>query len=213
MKSGKTFIILNMILSMIAITSCQDNNKQEEEDEIEALEEAEGQTFEEVQDETLNSVVVTAEGNPALSTFALQMNAADVDLNENEAYTIFAPNNNAYSYLYREQGDDVLNVENSTVVYFLIVEGEYTTDVLKEQIEAGNGNFVLTTTQGENLIASMEDGEIVLKGPSGATAKLLESNIEATNGVVHIIDTVLLPTDLDKKVILTTIPEDTTPGQ
>ncbi len=209
MKSGKTFLILSMILSLMAIGSCQDNNRQNEAEEVDLTEEPEAQSFEQRQDEMNNSVVVTTEGNPELSTFALRLNAADVQLPEGKAYTIFAPNNNAYSYLYREQGDEVLNVENSTEVYFLIVEGEFTTDAIKQQIEQGNGNFVLTTTQGENLIAAMEDGEIILRGPAGVTARILEENIEASNGVVHIIDSVLLPTDLEKEVILTDIPDTT----
>ncbi|WP_424495008.1 fasciclin domain-containing protein [Salinimicrobium sp. GXAS 041] len=210
MKLGKTIITLSMILSLVAVMSCQDNNKKNEAEEVDMNEEPEAQSFEQNQDEMVNTVIVTTEGNPELSTFALRLNAANVQLPEGKAYTIFAPNNNAYSYLYREQGSEVLNVENSTEVYFLIVEGEFTTDALKQQIEQGSGNFVLTTAQGENLIAAMEDKEIILRGPSGVTAKILEENIEASNGVVHIIDGVLLPSDVEKEVILTDIPEDTT---
>ncbi|GHA49237.1 hypothetical protein GCM10007103_32660 [Salinimicrobium marinum] len=201
MKINKSLLILSMLLTVFV--SCQDNSKQNQNDELEMTEEAEGQTFVERQNQSVNDVQVTIKGNPELSTFANRMNVTELNLDEEENYTVFAPSNNAYSYLHREHGENVLDdVDFNDEINFLIVEGEVTADSLRNGIEQNNGTFSLPTLQGEHLLVSMQNDSILVRGRAGAGATILESDIEATNGLVHIISAVILPGDVETNVEL-----------
>lgn len=201
MKLNKSLLILSMILTVFV--SCQDNNNQNQNDELEMTEDAEGQTFVERQNQSVNDVKVTIKGNPELSTFANRMNVSELNLDEEKDYTVFAPNNNAYSYLYREHGENVLDdIDFNDEINFLIVEGEVTADSLRSGIEQNQGTFSLPTLQGEHLLVSMKNDSIFVRGRAGAGATILESDIDATNGVVHIISAVILPGDVETNVKL-----------
>lgn len=201
MKLNKSLLILSMILTVFV--SCQDNNKQNQNDELEMTEDAEGQTFVERQNQSVNDVKVTVKGNPELSTFANRMNVSELNLDEEKDYTVFAPNNNAYSYLYREHGENVLDdVDFNDEINFLIVEGEVNADSLRSGIEQNKGTFSLPTLQGEHLLVSMKNDSIFVRGRAGAGATILESDIDATNGLVHIISAVILPGNVETNVEL-----------
>ena len=201
MKLNISLLILSMILTVFV--SCQDNNKQNQNDELEMTKDAEGQTFVERQNQSVNDVKVTVKGNPELSTFANRMNVSELNLDEEKDYTVFAPNNNAYSYLYREHGENVLDdVDFNDEINFLIVEGEVNADSLRSGIEQNKGTFSLPTLQGEHLLVSMKNDSIFVRGRAGAGATILESDIDATNGLVHIISAVILPGNVETNVEL-----------
>lgn len=199
MKRIISLLILGMMLMFIV--SCQDNKK--ENNELEVDEETQGQTYVERQKQSDNNVAVTVKGNPDLSTFALRMDAAEINLDEEGSYTIFAPNNNAYSYIYREHGQDVLDdVGYDDDINFLIAEGKITADSLRRGIEENNGTFTLPTRNGAHLLVSMQNDSILLRGRAGTGATILESDLEATNGLVHVISAVILPGDVETNVQL-----------
>lgn len=206
MKKEKLLLGLILMFGLFAFTACQDNNRQNAEESDVQTEEA--QNFEQIQDERTNSVAVTIKGNPELSTFANRMDVAAVDDSldrEEGSYTVFAPNNAAYSYLYREHGENALNnVNHEDEIGFLIAEGVYTTDSLRQGLQENNGTFHIPTLQGEQLLVSMTDNEIFVRGRAGSGAKIIESDIDATNGVIHIIETVILPGDIETHVRLST---------
>jgi uncharacterized surface protein with fasciclin (FAS1) repeats len=64
---------------------------------------------------------------------------------------------------------------------------------IAKAIKAGNGKAVLTTVSGGKLWASMQGKDIVLTDEKGGIAKVTISNVSQSNGVIHVIDTVLLP--------------------
>lgn len=206
MKIKRSFITLSILSVLFAVTSCQDNNRQNEA-EVDDAEFTEAETYVQLQDDMTNDLMTTVKGNPELSTFALRMDVADVREAMEEAegpLTVFAPNNAAYSYLYREHGTDVLGVENSAEVHFLVAEGRYDSDSLMNGLEAHNGTFPIPTLEGENMLVSMKNDSIFVRGRNGEGATLIERDIEATNGVVHIINSVILPGGIETKVILET---------
>lgn len=203
MKRIKYFWILSIIFAVLVQFSCRDNNREQETDHAE-MEEA--RTFEEIQDERTNSVTVTVKGTPQLSTFANRLDDAEVNDSIEGAegdLTIFAPNNNAYSRLYQENDNQVLrDIEHSEEIQFLVAKGEFTSDDLRQGIQENNGTFTIPTLEGSHLMVSLMNDSILVRGHAGNGAKILQADLDASNGVVHVISSVILPGEVQKNVEL-----------
>lgn len=190
------------LFGAFTLSSCGDERKRAEE-ELNEIEPERAQE-EPLNQEGLDDVIVTAEGNPELSTFALQMNAVNLSetLGEGDGpYTIFAPSNLAYSLLAPNVEDEILKTDNETVIRYMVTEGELTAEELRERIEMAGGEYQLEMLQGENITATLEGETIVLQDGLGNTANISNADLPASNGVVHVIDTVLLPLEADTDVI------------
>jgi len=61
-------------------------------------------------------------------------------------------------------------------------------------IKANNGKFTIPTVQGGNLIASVKDGKVMLTDVAGNSATVVIADVAASNGVIHAIDSVVMPT-------------------
>ncbi len=193
-------LMLLFLLGFFTLLSCKD--KEQEVEKIEPEEQAEA--FEEDLQEVRrdDGIVVQVEGNPELSTFATGLNAWNIgeELNDEKGpFTIFAPDNNAYSTLYRDQGREVLQVNNDAIVQYHIVKGEMTADQLKQEVKKAKGSYKLKTLADGELTVTVEGDKILLKDSSGDTATITGSN-PSENGVIHIIDKVLLPADLQVEI-------------
>lgn len=187
------------IVFILSFSSCRDNQARDEQETDEVQQENEAETMEEgfgEQGEEQDSVLVMIEGNPELSSFATGMNSAEVSdsLNITGNYTVFAPSNDAYSLVYQEQGRDMLDVNSEEVIFYHFVPGEYTVEQLRREIEDADGSYNITTLLGEELAATIEGETVVLEGNSGGRARITET-MKATNGMVHVIDAVLLPVE------------------
>lgn len=207
MRRGKLIIIA--ILSMVVFGACQDNEKRDvevnERVEVDRLEEArEAELTGEQQrlDMESNSITARIEDNMELSTFSQGMTDAQVSENFREdegPYTVFAPSDDAYTNLSPEQRNEVMNTQdqgrNSATLSYLIVEGRMTKDQLRQQIESANGNYTLNTMQGEEITAALDGNDIVLRDGAGNEARITETDTEASNGIIHVIDNVLRPQD------------------
>lgn len=207
MRLGKLIIVA--ILSMVTLGSCQDNdrrnveeNERVEMDRIEAEREAEMRADQQRLDRESNSITARIEDNRELSTFSQGMTDARVSKNfrqDEGPYTVFAPSDEAYNNLSPEERNQVMDTQNtdrsSATMSYLIVEGRMTKDQLRQQIEGANGNYTLNTMQGEEITASMDGDDIVLKDASGNTARITDTDTEASNGIIHVIDDVLRPQD------------------
>lgn len=200
MRSGNIVII--GIFFILSFSSCRDNENRDETEMNEVqqenqteLNETESNLSEERGGEQ-EDVLVTVEGNPELSSFAVGFNSANVydTLDVSRDHTVFAPTNGAYSSIYQTQGRDMLDVNTEEVIYYHFVPGEYTIEQLRQEIERGNGSYQLTTLHGAELTATLEGENVILEGNSGGRARITET-INARNGIVHIIDAVLLPVE------------------
>lgn len=193
-------LVFLFLFSILTLWSCKDKEREVEEIEPEEQAEAFEEDLKEVRRE--DGIVVEVEGNPQLSTFATGLNAWNIgeELNDaNGPFTIFAPDNNAYSTLYRDQGREVLQVNNDAIIEYHIVKGKMTADQLKQEVKKANGTYKLETMAGEQLSVSVEGDKIMLKDSTGDTATVTKSDSTA-QGVIHIIDKVLLPTDLKVEI-------------
>ncbi len=135
----------------------------------------------------LPNLLEVAQDQSELTTFVAAVQAADLDdeLADGGPFTVFAPNNAAFGALPAGALDDLLLPENQdTLVAVLqnhIVEGT----LLAANLQDGQ---VLQTLGGDPLVVSIENGTVFVGG-----ARVVTPNLLAVNGVIHIIDEVLLP--------------------
>jgi uncharacterized surface protein with fasciclin (FAS1) repeats len=112
-------------------------------------------------------------------------------------FTVFAPTNEAFNKLPGGTVDTLLKPENkgmlTKVLTYHVVAGRLSASDLKKQIKEGKGTAQLTTVEGGKLWASMEGGKIMLKDEKGGTAWVTIPNVFQSNGVIHVIDTVVQP--------------------
>jgi uncharacterized surface protein with fasciclin (FAS1) repeats len=112
-------------------------------------------------------------------------------------FTVFAPTNAAFDKLPAGTVDTLLKPENKDmlvkVLTYHVVSGKVTAKDLKKQIKAGGGKAVLKTVQGGSLTATMQGGKIILTDEKGGTSTVTIADVFQSNGVIHVVDTVLMP--------------------
>jgi len=112
-------------------------------------------------------------------------------------FTVFAPTNAAFAKLPAGTVESLLKPESkdtlSKILTYHVVSGKMTSANIAAAIKAGHGKATLTTVQGEPLTAMMRGGKLVLTDAKGGTSTVIIANILQSNGVVHAVDTVLMP--------------------
>ncbi|WP_342329624.1 fasciclin domain-containing protein [Pedobacter sp. FW305-3-2-15-E-R2A2] len=112
-------------------------------------------------------------------------------------FTVFAPTNEAFIKLPEGTVETVLKPENKAlltkILTYHVVAGKMTSKEIAKAIKAGNGKAELTTVSGGKLWAWMEGSKLVLKDEKGGTATVTIANVHQKNGVIHVIDSVLMP--------------------
>lgn len=112
-------------------------------------------------------------------------------------FTVFAPTNAAFKKLPAGTVDNLLKPENkdqlTAVLTYHVVPGKLTARDLEEQIKAGGGKAELKTVQGEPLTATQKGKSIIITDSKGDAASVTIPNVIQSNGVIHVINAVLLP--------------------
>ena len=112
-------------------------------------------------------------------------------------FTVFAPVNAAFDALPAGTVDTLLKPEMKAdltkVLTYHVVAGKLDAAALTAQIEAGGGKAMLKTVQGENLTATLMDGSVMLTDAKGNSAMVTTADVMQSNGVIHVIDKVLMP--------------------
>lgn len=112
-------------------------------------------------------------------------------------FTVFAPVNRAFDKLPSGTVETLLKPENKSkltaVLTYHVVAGKYDAAAIMARIKEGNGKAVFTTVQGGKLTASMKGNKLVLMDESGHSAMVTIKDVYQSNGVIHVIDTVVLP--------------------
>ncbi len=112
-------------------------------------------------------------------------------------FTVFAPTNEAFSKLPAGTVDNLLKPENkdmlTKILTYHVVAGRVNADDLKKMIKQGHGKAQLKTVSGGTVWASDHDGRIMLQDEKGGTATITIANVYQSNGVIHVVDSVLLP--------------------
>jgi uncharacterized surface protein with fasciclin (FAS1) repeats len=112
-------------------------------------------------------------------------------------FTVFAPTNEAFDMLPKGTVETLLKPENksklSGILTYHVVAGKFDSKELAAEIKAGNGTAELKTVAGGKLWVMMKGNTIVLKDENGGMATVTIKNVNQSNGVIHVIDHVLLP--------------------
>jgi uncharacterized surface protein with fasciclin (FAS1) repeats len=112
-------------------------------------------------------------------------------------FTVFAPTNEAFAKLPAGTVDTLLKPENKDmlvkILTYHVVAGKVGAMDLKKMIKDGNGTATLKTVSGGTLTAKEVGGKIVLTDEKGGTSTVTIANVWQSNGVIHVVDTVLMP--------------------
>jgi len=144
-------------------------------------------------------VVDIAIGSADHTTLVAAVKAADLvnTLKSKGPFTVFAPTNAAFNKLPAGTVESLLKPENKAqlakILTYHVVSGNLDAAAVVAAIKAGNGKAVLTTVSGGKLTASMDMGKVKLTDESGNSAFVTAADLKGTNGVVHVIDGVVLP--------------------
>ncbi len=112
-------------------------------------------------------------------------------------FTVFAPTNAAFDKLPAGTVDTLLKPENkgmlSNILTYHVLVGKFDSNAIMKKIKAGNGKAWLKAVNGATLTAWMDGSVLVLTDEKGGQSRVTIANVLQSNGVIHVIDTVLLP--------------------
>ena len=112
-------------------------------------------------------------------------------------FTVFAPVNSAFDALPAGTVDNLLKPENkaqlTAVLTYHVVPGKLDSKELMKWVKKGNGMATLKTVQGEELTVMEKDGSLWVKDTKGNVAQVTIGDVYQSNGVIHVINKVLLP--------------------
>lgn len=112
-------------------------------------------------------------------------------------FTVFAPTNKAFEMLPAGTVDNLLKPESKAaltgVLTYHVVAGKYSSADLAKLIKAGKGTATVKTVAGGNLMIMMKGKKIAIKDENGGVAYVTIKDVNQSNGVIHVIDHVVLP--------------------
>lgn len=145
------------------------------------------------------NIIENAVNSPDHTTLVAAVKAAGLvdTLSGPGPFTVFAPTNAAFAKLPAGTVDTLLLPQNKamlqSILTYHVVPGRVTASDLMADIQAGGGRATLTTVEGEPLYASMMNGMVVLTDAKGGMANVTQADVIQSNGVIHVVDTVLMP--------------------
>jgi uncharacterized surface protein with fasciclin (FAS1) repeats len=145
------------------------------------------------------TIVANAMNSADHTTLVAAVKAAGLvdTLNGKGPFTVFAPTNAAFEQLPAGTVDMLLQPENkamlSKVLTYHVVAGKLDSKALAKLIDKGKGKAWLKTVSGGTLTAMMEGGNIVLRDEKGGTSTVTIADVYQSNGVIHVVNSVLMP--------------------
>ena len=149
--------------------------------------------------EVADDVVDIAISSPDHTTLVAAVKAAGLveTLKSEGPFTVFAPTNAAFDKLPEGTIPTLLKPENkgtlTAVLTYHVVAGNLDSKAVVSAIQKSGGTATLTTVQGGELKATIKNGEVYLIDVNGGMSKVTAVDLKGSNGVVHVIDTVVMP--------------------
>ncbi|AFL82479.1 secreted/surface protein with fasciclin-like repeats [Aequorivita sublithincola DSM 14238] len=200
---------MSMAVVAMLFASCDDSKKKEaemqaqeemrmqrESDSLMQLEEA---NKAQMADMEANSIAAKAMANSDLSTLVSALQAADMaqTLKAEGDYTVFAPTNEAFSKVPKATLDNLMMPENKaklqSLLQYHVLQGKMNAADVVAKIKEAGGKLDVTTMNGETITLSEKDGKVMIKDAKGNMATVTSADMDASNGVVHVVDKVLMP--------------------
>jgi uncharacterized surface protein with fasciclin (FAS1) repeats len=154
------------------------------------------------------NIVELAAGNENVSTLVSALKAAELTtaLEGEGPFTVFAPSNAAFEALPEGVLEALLKPENkevlSNILRYHVAAAKLTAEDVVKTVEAGNGSEALEMLNGGGLTVTMEGESVKLEDIQGNAATVTQTDLMASNGVIHLIDAVLLPEGVDPAALL-----------
>ena len=112
-------------------------------------------------------------------------------------FTVFAPTNDAFAKLPAGTVETLLKPENlktlQTILTYHVVAGKLNSTDIAKAIKAGNGVATLKTVSGGKITAAMKGKDLLITDENGNSSKVTIADVNQSNGVIHVIDSVVLP--------------------
>ena len=146
-----------------------------------------------------NDVVDIAIGSPAHTTLVAAVKAADLvaTLKSKGPFTVFAPTNDAFAKLPAGTVETLLKPENKAklagILTYHVIAGNLMAADVVAAIKKGNGKAEVTTVNGGKLTITLMGDKVMITDANGNSAHVVAADLKGSNGVVHVIDSVLLP--------------------
>ncbi|NEW80392.1 MAG: fasciclin domain-containing protein [Gelidibacter sp.] len=145
------------------------------------------------------TVVENAIGSNDHTTLVAAVKAADLveTLSSKGPFTVFAPTNQAFANLPKGTVETLLQPESKSklqaILTYHVVAGNLDSKSVVAAIKAGNGEARVTTVQGGILVAKLDGKNVILIDENGNKSTITAVDIYSSNGVIHVIDAVVLP--------------------
>ena len=144
-------------------------------------------------------VVDIAISSDAHTTLVAAVKAADLvgTLKSDGPITVFAPTNDAFNKLPEGTVATLLKEENkgqlTSILTYHVIAGNFDSNAVVNAIKENDGMVNLTTVQGGTLSATIKGDKVMLKDENGNWSTITAVDLKGKNGVIHVIDTVVLP--------------------
>lgn len=144
-------------------------------------------------------IVETAASADKFSTLVAAVKTAGLveTLQGDGPFTVFAPVNSAFDKLPEGTVASLLKPENKAsltkILSYHVVAGEFKAKDVIAAIKASGGSFTVETVSGDKLTASLSGDSVLLKDEKGGVAAITQTDIDTSNGVIHVIDSVVIP--------------------
>lgn len=145
------------------------------------------------------NIVENASALEDFSTLVTAVKAADLveTLSGEGPFTVFAPTNAAFKKLPEGTVETLLKPENKDklkgILTYHVVSGKLDAAAVAKAIKDGNGKAVVKTVNGEDLTASLDGEKVVITDAKGNKSSVTATDTMASNGVIHVLDTVIMP--------------------
>ncbi|EDP71698.1 hypothetical protein FBALC1_04402 [Flavobacteriales bacterium ALC-1] len=145
------------------------------------------------------TIVDIAAGSEDFSTLVTALKAADLvgALQGDGPFTVFAPTNSAFAKIDKAALTDLLKPENkdalSNILTYHVIPGKLMASDVVAALKKGKGKVEVKALNGTILTVMQKDGKIWLKDQAGNYSEITATDVAASNGVIHIIDTVVMP--------------------
>ena len=145
------------------------------------------------------NIIENAVNSKDHTTLVAAVKAADLvsTLQGDGPFTVFAPTNAAFDKLPAGTVATLLEPQNKiqlqNVLTYHVVAGKYSSMDIVNAIKKGNGKAMFTTVNGGMLTAMMKGSNVVIKDANGGTSMVTIADVNQSNGVIHVVNTVMLP--------------------